>query len=284
MPTSTTTPTDGALQTRIDGLVYAYRTLGHTIASTNPLAKQRLENELLSLRELGFAEKDLELAVSSKYFLGGATMPLREMRAKLEEIYCGRIGFEFMHIAHPRVRNWVRDRIENRSQWSVDAATKKRMLRHILKVESFERFLHQVAYKGQKRFSCEGAEALISALDGVLENCPRFGVEEVTIHASNAAIVSSGRRLSGGIFRSSSVCRIALSSKLSAGLFGTITGDVSPPLSNASRESTRKLPLSLSPPWHLKQTSTSTGRTFDGKEICKPHPNQCRPPLEIPLA
>ena len=183
---------DGALQTRVDGLVYAYRTLGHTIAGTNPLAKQRVENELLSLRELGFSEKDLDLSVSSKYLLGGATMLLREMRAKLEEIYCGHIGFEFMHIAHPRVRNWVRDRIENRSQWSVDGTTKKRMLRHILKVESFERFLHQVAYKGQKRFSCEGAEALISALDGVLENCPRFGVEEITMgmaHRGRLAVI-----------------------------------------------------------------------------------------------
>ncbi len=189
---SATTPADGALQTRIDGLVYAYRTLGHTIAWTNPLAKHRHENDLLTLRELGFAEQDLDLAVTSKYFLAGAQMPLREMRAKLEEIYCGPIGFEFMHIAHPRVRNWVRERIENRAQWSADAATKMRMLRHIMKVENFERFLHQVAYKGQKRFSCEGAEALISALDGVLENCPRFGVEEITMgmaHRGRLAVI-----------------------------------------------------------------------------------------------
>jgi hypothetical protein len=115
------------LQTRVDGLVYAYRTLGHTLASTNPLAKQRPENELLSLRELGFSEKDLDLTVSSKYLLGGAAMPLREMRAKLEEIYCGNIGFEFMHIAHARVRNWLRERIETRAQWPIDAKTKKRV-------------------------------------------------------------------------------------------------------------------------------------------------------------
>lgn len=78
-------------------------------------------------------------------------------------------------------------------------------------------------------------------------------------------MVSSGSRLSGGILRSSSECLIALISKLSAGLFGTMAGDVSPPLSNASRESTRRLPLSLSLPWHLKQTSTSTGRILVSK-------------------
>src|SRR5690606_11453627 len=118
---------------------------------------------------------------SSKFFLGGAAMKLRDLRSKLEAIYCGNIGFEFMHIANATVRNWLRDKLENRSQWSVDAESKKRMLRHILKFEEFEHFLHNVAYKGQKRFSGEGAETMISALDGILENCPRLGVDEITM-------------------------------------------------------------------------------------------------------
>ena len=185
-------PCDTSLQTRVDGLVYAYRTLGHTLAWTNPLAKQRPQNDLLSLRELGFEEKDLELVVATKYFLGGAAMKLRDLRAKLESVFCEDIGFEFMHITNPRVRNWLRERIENRSQWNVDAETKARMLRHIHEVEAFERFLHTVAYKGQKRFSIEGGESLISALDAVLENCPRFGAEEITMgmaHRGRLAII-----------------------------------------------------------------------------------------------
>jgi len=183
---------DALLQTRVDGLVYAYRTLGHTIAQTNPLARQRPQNDLLSLRELGFDEKDLGLTVASKYFLGGAAMTLRDLRAKLEAIFCEDIGFEFMHITNPRVRNWLRERIENRAQWAVDADTKARMLRHINEIEAFERFLHTVAYKGQKRFSIEGGESLISALDAVLENCPRLGVEEITMgmaHRGRLAII-----------------------------------------------------------------------------------------------
>jgi len=183
---------DASLQTRVDGLVYAYRTLGHTLAQTNPLARQRPQNDLLSLRELGFDEKDLGLTVASKYFLGGEAMTLREMRAKLEAIFCEDIGFEFMHITNPRVRNWLRERIENRAQWAVDADTKARMLRHINEIEAFERFLHTVAYKGQKRFSIEGGESLISALDAVLENCPRLGVEEITMgmaHRGRLAII-----------------------------------------------------------------------------------------------
>ena len=79
---------EGPLQTRIDGLVYAYRTLGHTIAQLNPLADKRPENPLLKLRELGFSEKDLDLQVSSKFFLDNKRMTLREMIARLESHLC----------------------------------------------------------------------------------------------------------------------------------------------------------------------------------------------------
>src|SRR6476660_9458350 len=75
------------LPTRIDGLVYAYRTLGHTIARLDPLADKRPENPLLSLRELGFSEKDLDLRVQSKFFANGEEMTLREMIARLTKIY-----------------------------------------------------------------------------------------------------------------------------------------------------------------------------------------------------
>src|SRR5215213_542583 len=83
---------ESPLQTRIDGLVYAYRTLGHTIAQLDPLADRRPENPLLSLRELGFSEKDLDMQVSSKFLNGGERMPLRDMIASLEKAYCGPIG------------------------------------------------------------------------------------------------------------------------------------------------------------------------------------------------
>src|SRR6202795_2414695 len=67
---------ESSLQTRVDALVYAYRTLGHTIARVNPLAEKRPENPLLTLRELGFNEKDLDLPVASKFFFDNKTMTL----------------------------------------------------------------------------------------------------------------------------------------------------------------------------------------------------------------
>ncbi len=192
-PAEGTAGGESPLQTRVDGLVYAYRTLGHTIANLDPLADERPQNPLLSLRELGFSEKDLDLTVSSKFLLGGKVMRLREMLAELERIYCGPIGTEFMHIQNPRVRNWIRDKIESRPPDSAFPADKqRRMLRELAKVESFEHFLH-TKYQGQKRFSLQGGESLITALYGILENCRERGVEEICMgmaHRGRLSIIA----------------------------------------------------------------------------------------------
>jgi len=75
---------ESSLQTRVDALVYAYRTLGHTIARVNPLADKRPENPLLTLRELGFNEKDLDLQVASKFFFDNKKMALRDAQRHSE--------------------------------------------------------------------------------------------------------------------------------------------------------------------------------------------------------
>ena len=170
---------ESPLQTRIDGLVYAYRTLGHTIARVNPLAEKRPENPLLTLRELGFSEKDLDLRVASKFFANGEEMTLRQMIARLTKIYADSIGAEFMHIQNTRTRNWVLHRLESRpdkhsTPWQVKIA----ILRALMEAESFENFLHS-RYVGQKRFSLQGAESLMVILDSILHKCPTDGIEEI---------------------------------------------------------------------------------------------------------
>ena len=90
------------MQTRVDGLVYAYCSLGHTIARVDPLAETRPTNPLLRLSEFGFTESDLDLRVSSKFFLDNRPMTLRDMVAGLDRIYADSIGSEFMHIQDPR--------------------------------------------------------------------------------------------------------------------------------------------------------------------------------------
>src|SRR5881275_724406 len=170
---------ESPLQTRIDGLVYAYRTLGHTIARVNPLAEKRPENPQLTLRELGFSEKDLDLRVSSKFFHDNEEMTLREMIARLQKIYANSIGAEFMHIQNTRIRNWVLHRLESRAdKHSTARQVKIALLRGLMEAESFEVFLHS-RYVGQKRFSLQGAESLMVILDSILHKCPTVGVEEI---------------------------------------------------------------------------------------------------------
>jgi 2-oxoglutarate dehydrogenase E1 component len=168
-----------SLQSRVDGLVYAYRTLGHTIARVNPLAEKRPENRLLTLRELGFSEKDLDLRVSSKFFHDNRQMTLRDMIATLERIYAGSIGSEFMHIQNPRIRNWVLHRLESRpAKPDTSRSVQLALLRVLLEAESFETFLH-AHYVGQKRFSLQGAESLMVILEEILQKCPGAGISEI---------------------------------------------------------------------------------------------------------
>jgi 2-oxoglutarate dehydrogenase E1 component len=170
---------ESPLQTRVDGLVFAYRTLGHTIARINPLAEKRPENPMLSLRELGFSEKDLNLQVSSKFFLNGQPMTLREMIARLEKIYADTIGAEFMHIQNPRIRNWVLHRLETRpNKRETPRVIQIALLRALMEAEAFEIFLHS-RYVGQKRFSLQGAESLMVILDTLLHKCARDRIEEI---------------------------------------------------------------------------------------------------------
>src|SRR2546429_2338919 len=170
---------ESSLQSRVDGLVYAYRILGHTIARVNPLAEKRPENPLLTLRELGFSEKDLDLRVASKFFFDNRQMTLRDMIGALERIYAGPIGSEFMHIQNTRVRNWVLHRLESRpAKLDPPRAVQMALLRVLLEAESFETFLH-AHYVGQKRFSLQGAESLMVILDVILQKCPDAGIEEI---------------------------------------------------------------------------------------------------------
>src|SRR6266702_6952403 len=170
---------EAALQSRVDGLLYAYRTLGHTTAHLDPLTEKRPQNPLLTLHQLGFSEKDLDLRVSSRSFLDNRQMTLREMIAALKNIYGDSIGAEFMHIQDTHIRDWVCRRLELRPhKHATPRAVQIALLRALMEAESFEIFLHK-RYVGQKRFSLQGAESLMVALDTILHKCPEGGVEEI---------------------------------------------------------------------------------------------------------
>ncbi len=169
------------LQTKVDALVYAYRTLGHTIAKLDPLSEGSPSQPLLELKEFGLSADDLETTVSSKFYRGGEAMKLRDLVLSLERIYAGTMAAEFMHIQNPRVRNFVRDRFESRPLESTsDPKVLRRLLDLLMEAETFERFLH-MKYIGQKRFSLEGGESLMVVLDTVLQECPAAGIREIVM-------------------------------------------------------------------------------------------------------
>ena len=172
---------DSSLQARIDALVYAYRTLGHTVALIDPIGEKRPDQPMLSLEELKISPNELDQVVSSRYFLGGRKLPLRDLIRSLQDIYAGPIGAEFMHIQNLRVRNWIRERIETRDVAAQDTAENQKFrLRALLKAEVFEQFLH-TRFVGQKRFSLQGAESLMVILSTILELCPKLKVEEIVM-------------------------------------------------------------------------------------------------------
>jgi 2-oxoglutarate dehydrogenase E1 component len=182
-PTPGTLP-DSSLQTRVEALVYAYRTLGHTIADLDPLDLLKRSNPLLSLKELGFEERELDLVVSSRFFKEGKKMKLRDMIRELEANYCGTVGAEFMHIQNPRMRTWVLYKLENRdASLRTNAAVHRDILQKLYEAETFENFLH--TKYGGKRFSLEGGEALILALDTIVQNCERRGIKEIVMGMSH---------------------------------------------------------------------------------------------------
>jgi 2-oxoglutarate dehydrogenase E1 component len=168
-------------QIRVDEAVLAYRTLGHTLTHLDPLFTKEPQQPLLTLEALGFTPADLDESVSSRYFMGGKSMRLREMIAALQTTYASRIGAEFMHIESTRVRNWVRDRLESRRELPPPGRQEQRAIySHIMAAEAFERFLH-TRYVGQKRFSLEGGETLIALLEAVLARSAASGIRELNM-------------------------------------------------------------------------------------------------------
>ncbi len=165
---------------KVVGLIYNYRTLGHTQAQINPLDENPEINPRLSLSEYNFTEAEMEREASNPFFLRGAKMKLRNMVAALKTTYSGKIGFEFMHIHNTTVRHWMRERIEQHGSRGVEKTFEMQVksLRWLLEAESFENFLAK-KFLGEKRFSLEGGEGAMVVLNALLESCPKQGVLEI---------------------------------------------------------------------------------------------------------
>jgi 2-oxoglutarate dehydrogenase E1 component len=162
-------------------LIDGYRTRGHLFTKTNPVRERRKYEPTLDLENFGLSQSDLNESFEAGDILGIGKRTLREIIAHLERIYCDSIGVEYMYIRKPEQIKWIQNKLnENDNHPEFSDATKKHILKKLNEAVSFENFLH-TKYVGQKRFSLEGGESLIPALDAVVEAAADNGVKEFVL-------------------------------------------------------------------------------------------------------
>ena len=159
-------------------LIDGYRTRGHLFTKTNPVRERRKYSPTLDISNFGLEESDLQTTFNAGDILGIGPTSLKEIIRHLENIYCESIGIEYMYIRKPEEIEWIQNKLNvNENHPKFDDSQKKQILKKLNEAVSFESFLH-TKYVGQKRFSLEGGESLIPALDALIEKAAEFGVEE----------------------------------------------------------------------------------------------------------
>ena len=165
---------------RVINLINAYRSRGHLFTKTNPVRDRRKYNPTLEIKNFGLDNEDLLTVFQASEQVGLDPSTLNDIIIHLEQTYCQSIGIEYQYIRHPERVEWIRKNIElkNRPQFSKDQ--KKHILHKLNQATVFEQFL-QKKFVGQKRFSIEGAESLIPALDVLIENGSSLGLKEFVV-------------------------------------------------------------------------------------------------------
>ncbi|MDB4714716.1 2-oxoglutarate dehydrogenase E1 component [Flavobacteriaceae bacterium] len=159
-------------------LIDGYRKRGHLFTKTNPVRDRRKYSPNLSLENFGLTQADLNVVFNAGEVVGLGPNTLSEIIAHLERVYCDSIGVEYMYIRNPEKLDWIQNRLHiNDNHPNFSKEEKKHILKKLNQAVSFENFLH-TKYVGQKRFSLEGGESLIPALDAVVEAAADHGVEE----------------------------------------------------------------------------------------------------------
>lgn len=159
-------------------LIDGYRTRGHLFTKTNPVRDRRQYTPTLAIENFGLDKSDLDVVFSSGEILGLGSSTLKDIIAHLENIYCDAIGIEYMYIRKPQEIEWIQSKLNiNENSPNFDAEAKKHILKKLNQAVSFETFLH-TKYVGQKRFSLEGGESFIPAVDAIIEAAADLGVKD----------------------------------------------------------------------------------------------------------
>jgi 2-oxoglutarate dehydrogenase E1 component len=180
---------------RIAELIHSYRSRGHLMAETDPLAYRQRRHPDLDIQNHGLTLWDLDRVFPTAGFTGKPKATLRDILGLLRDSYCRTIGTEYMHLQDPRQRRWLQERLEA-GYARTPREDQLRILRRLNAAEAFETFL-QTKYVGQKRFSLEGGEALIPLLDAILSRAATGGLDEVCIGMSHRGRLNVLANLAG---------------------------------------------------------------------------------------
>ncbi|MCW0482114.1 2-oxoglutarate dehydrogenase E1 component [Gaoshiqia sediminis] len=162
-------------------LIHGYRQRGHLFTKTNPVRARRKYSPTLDIENFGLEKSDLEKVFQAGNKIGIGPARLKDIIAHLEATYCGSIGVEYMYMRHPEVLQWLQQKMESTKNSQPFTDEKRKHIFYHLKVAvGFENFIHK-KFVGQKRFSLEGAESLIPALDAVIEQGAELGIQEFII-------------------------------------------------------------------------------------------------------
>lgn len=166
-------------ETRIQELINAYRVRGHLMADTDPLEYKQRSHPDLDVLNHGLSLWDLDRTFRTAGFGGKQNAQFREILKTLRDSYCRTVGVEYMHIQDPSQRKWFQEKLE-RPYAKPTREEQMRILNKLNEAEAFETFL-QTKFVGQKRFSLEGGESAIAAMDQILQSAADAGVEEVCV-------------------------------------------------------------------------------------------------------
>nr|MCU0395910.1 2-oxoglutarate dehydrogenase E1 component [Chitinophagaceae bacterium] len=174
------TATDWMYDLRAYRLILGYRNKGHLLAKTNPIRARRDRGANIELSFYGFTEADLDRTFQAGKLIGLGPATLRDIYAHLQKCYAHHVGWEFKYISDQKKIDWLTNEIERKFHEPLPTERKRRILEKLNQGVIFEKFLH-TKYIGQKRFSLEGGETTIAALDQIINTAADHGVEEVVI-------------------------------------------------------------------------------------------------------
>jgi 2-oxoglutarate dehydrogenase E1 component len=161
-------------------MILGYRNKGHLIAKTNPIRERKDRGANLDIKFFGFTEADLDKTFHAGSLIGLGTTTLRIIIAHLEKCYAHHVGIEFKYISNQEKIDWLTNEMENNIHQRISLEKQRRILEKLNQGVMFEKFLH-TKYVGQKRFSLEGGETTIAALDSIINTAAANEVQEVVI-------------------------------------------------------------------------------------------------------